>query len=67
MVVNSADNPPPSVSHPPHYLHELPQEDEERLAKIFNTLDVNGNGKIDIYDLSAALKEYGVSHLDAQV
>ncbi|KAJ8981204.1 hypothetical protein NQ317_014848 [Molorchus minor] len=48
--------------HPPHYLHELPQEDEERLGKLFNILDKNGNGRIDILDLSAALKEQGVHH-----
>ncbi|KAJ8915806.1 hypothetical protein NQ315_004618 [Exocentrus adspersus] len=48
--------------HPPHYLHELPQEDEERLGKLFAHLDQNGNGRIDIHDLSAALKEHGVHH-----
>lgn len=47
-------------NHPPHYLHELPQEDEERLGKLFSKLDKNGNGKIDIHDLSVALKEHGV-------
>ncbi|CAH1966306.1 unnamed protein product [Acanthoscelides obtectus] len=48
--------------HPPHYLHELPQEDEERLEKLFSLLDKNGNGRIDIHDLSAALREHGVHH-----
>lgn len=57
----------PVVVHPPHYLHELPLEDEERLEKIFKTLDVNGNGKIDIHDLSLALKEFGVHHRYAEV
>lgn len=65
MVLNTT--PAQSVIHPPHYLHELPQEDEERLGKIFNNLDLDGNGKIDIHDLSVALKEFGVSHRDAQV
>ncbi len=55
------------VAHLPHYLHEMPREDEERLGKLFNSLDIDGNGKIDIYDLSVALKEFGVSHRDAQV
>jgi hypothetical protein len=45
---------------PPHYLHELPNEDEIRLAKLFESLDMDKNGKIDIHDLSIALhdKEY---------
>lgn len=43
----------------PHYLHELPLEDEERLGKLFTNLDKNGNGRIDIHDLSEALKEHG--------
>lgn len=47
--------------HPPHYLHELPQEDEERLGKLFAKLDTDGNGKIDILDLSLALKEHGLN------
>ena len=67
MTSNQSENVPPHPAHPPHYLHELPQEDEERIGKIFNTLDRDGNGKIDIYDLSAALKEFGVSQYDAQV
>lgn len=60
-------NVPQNSAHLPHYLHELPQEDEERLGKLFNSLDLDGNGKIDIHDLSVALKEFGVSHRDAQV
>ncbi|XP_030761167.1 calcium-binding mitochondrial carrier protein SCaMC-2 [Sitophilus oryzae] len=44
----------------PHYLHELPQEDEERLEKLFIKLDKNGNGKIDIHDLTVALQEHGM-------
>lgn len=57
----------PIVGHPPHYLHELPLEDEERLEKIFKSLDVDGNGKIDISDLSNALKEFGVHQKYAEV
>lgn len=63
MVSNTAQ----SGAHPPHYLHELPQEDEERLEKIFNNLDLDRDGKIDIHDLSVALKDFGVSQRDAQV
>ncbi|KAL1491164.1 hypothetical protein ABEB36_011804 [Hypothenemus hampei] len=46
---------------PAHYFHELPQEDEERLEKLFIKLDKNGNGKIDIHDLSEALHEQGLN------
>lgn len=48
--------------------HELlPQEDEERLEKLFKKLDKDGNGKIDIHDLSDALKKYGVHQHYAEV
>lgn len=57
----------PLAHHPPHYLHELPLEDEERLGKLFVKLDKDGNGKIDIHDLSVALKECGVHHQYAEV
>lgn len=50
-----------------HYVHELPLADEERLEKLFNQLDRNGNGKIDVHDLSAALKEFGLSSQYAEV
>lgn len=53
--------------NPPHYLHELPQEDEERLGKLFSLLDKKGNGRIDIHDLSVALREHGVHHGYAEV
>ncbi|XP_043286050.1 calcium-binding mitochondrial carrier protein SCaMC-2 [Venturia canescens] len=45
---------------PAHYLHELPAQDEERLSKIFQQLDLDGNGRIDVHDLSKALHEVGV-------
>lgn len=57
----------PFAGHPPHYLHELPAEDEERLGKLFAKLDQDGNGKIDIKDLSKALKEHGVHQHYAEV
>lgn len=50
-----------------HYLHELPLEEEERLAKLFTKLDADGNGNIDITELSVALKEFGVPHRYAEV
>lgn len=43
--------------HPPLKIDELPKEDEERLETLFSKLDADGNGKIDIHDLSVALKE----------
>lgn len=52
---------------PVHYVHELPQADEERLERLFKTLDRDENGRIDIHDLSAALKDIGVSHKYAEV
>ncbi|XP_012286684.1 calcium-binding mitochondrial carrier protein SCaMC-2 isoform X1 [Orussus abietinus] len=45
---------------PPHYLHELPAQDEERLGKIFQKLDLDGKGRIDVHDLSKALHQVGV-------
>lgn len=57
----------PLARHPPHYLHELPLEYEERLEKLFVTLDKDGDGKIDVRDLSAALKECGVHYHYAEV
>lgn len=55
------------VQIPDHYAHEIPHADEERLEKLFKQLDRDGNGRIDIHDLSAALKEYGISHQYAEV
>lgn len=66
-MVKHVNSDHPSVVHPPHYLHELPQEDEERLENLFKSLDVDGNGKIDIHDLSVALREFGVNQAYAKV
>lgn len=52
---------------PVHYLHELPSAEEERLGELFKTLDKDSNGRIDIHDLSEALKELGLSHQYAEV
>jgi len=51
---------------PAHYLHELPAQDEERLARVFQRLDLDGNGRIDVLDLSEALREVGVHTQYAQ-
>lgn len=55
-----------TIGNAPHYFDELPSEDEERLGNIFKSLDVDGNGKIDIHDLSVALQEFGLHHKYAQ-
>lgn len=47
--------------------HDTPCEDEARLEKTFKTLDLDGNGKIDIHDLSIALKGAGVNEVYAKV
>lgn len=49
------------------FVHELPQADEERLERLFRKLDRDGNGRIDIHDLSAALRELGMCHTYAEV
>lgn len=54
-------------SPPPHYLHELPAQDEERLAKLFDKLDLDGNGRIDVHDLSKALHLHGLDERYAKV
>eukprot|EP00102_Acyrthosiphon_pisum_P004332 XP_001947794.1 PREDICTED: calcium-binding mitochondrial carrier protein SCaMC-1-B-like [Acyrthosiphon pisum] len=45
---------------PPHYMHEVPNKYELHLTKLFESLNVDKNGKIDILELSIALhdKEY---------
>ena len=50
-----------------HYLHELPFADEQRLEALFKKLDKDSNGRIDIHDLSAALKELGLCGTYAEV
>jgi len=52
---------------PAHYLHELPAQDEERLECLFQRLDLDGNGRIDVHDLSRALRDAGVHTQYAQV
>lgn len=49
------------------FVHELPQADEERLEHLFRKLDRDGNGRIDIHDLSAALRDVGMCHTYAEV
>lgn len=42
-------------------------EDEARLESLFKKLDSNSDGKIDIHDLAASLKELGLSEQYAEV
>lgn len=44
----------------PHYSYELPAEEEERFEQLFKQLDVNGDGRIDITELSLSLHKHGV-------
>lgn len=44
----------------PHYSYELPSEEEERFEKLFKQLDVNGDGRIDVLELSESLHKHGV-------
>lgn len=54
-------------SVPPIRFEELPQEDEERLESLFDAIDRDNNGKIDIKDLTVALREFGLHHHYAEV
>lgn len=56
-----------AVASPVHYLHELPFAEEQRLEELFKTLDKDSNGRIDIHDLSEALKELGLCGTYAEV
>lgn len=57
---NSATNPSGEILPAPHYSYELPMEEEERFEKLFRQLDVNGDGRIDIIELSQSLHKHGV-------
>ncbi|XP_037081671.1 calcium-binding mitochondrial carrier protein SCaMC-1-B-like [Pollicipes pollicipes] len=46
-----------------HHIHELSVEDEERLGNLFKQLDVNGDGRIDIHDLSVSLRRMGIHQM----
>lgn len=48
-------------------LMETDSQIEERLANIFNRLDRNASGRIDIHDLTSALKGFGMSAQYAEV
>lgn len=46
---------------------ESEQQMVDRLELMFKQLDRSGNGRIDIQDLTAALKEFGMSMQYAEV
>lgn len=48
-------------------LPESELESEERLAQIFKSLDHDGNGRIDIQELTSSLKGSGMPHQYAEV
>lgn len=56
----TSDNPSSEVLPVPHYSYELPTVEEERFEKLFRQLDVNGDGRIDILELSQSLHKHGV-------
>lgn len=56
------ENNQPDLTQP-----ETDLEIDERLANIFNRLDRNRNGRIDIQDLTSALKGVGMSQQYAEV
>lgn len=60
---NDQNNKVPSNSS----VQETDSEIEERLANIFRHLDKNGNGRIDIQELTSTLKDSGVSRQYAEV
>ena len=48
------------------HIHNISQEEEERLSELFNRLDVNKDGRIDIHDLSEALNSMQVPQVPGQ-
>ncbi|XP_077986670.1 calcium-binding mitochondrial carrier protein SCaMC-2-like [Glandiceps talaboti] len=55
-----------SVKESVHHVHELSTEDEERFSDLFNKLDMNKDGRIDIEDLTHGLKKLGVHQMPGQ-
>ncbi|XP_068208078.1 mitochondrial adenyl nucleotide antiporter SLC25A24 isoform X2 [Palaemon carinicauda] len=46
-----------------HHAYESPSEVEDRLGNLFRQLDENGDGRIDIHDLSEGLKKLKVPQI----
>lgn len=51
---------PGEVLPVPHYTYVLPADEEERYENLFRQLDVNGDGRIDIQELSESLCKLGI-------
>ena len=47
-------------AQPTNLPHETALDEAERIEQLFKNLDLDGNGKIDIHDLSVTLKGAGV-------
>lgn len=43
-----------------HHAYEATSDEEERLGALFNQLDADGDGRIDVHDLSEGLKKLNV-------
>lgn len=69
--IGGAGNNNPSTNQSNAQQNQLPPESEleseERLGMIFKRLDRNGNGRIDIQELTGALKGSGMPHQYAEV
>lgn len=64
---NSSTNRQSNAQQNPLQVEESELESEERLGLIFKRLDRNGNGRIDIQELTSALKRSGMPHQYAEV
>ena len=60
MHPTNSSNPSSEVLPVPHYSYDMPTEEEERFEQLFRQLDVNGDGRIDIVELSQSLHKHGV-------
>lgn len=67
LSASSSTSVPSEPSGGVQYVYELPLADEERLERLFKKLDRDANGRIDIHDLSEALREVGMCHTYAKV
>lgn len=54
----------PSERASAHHDYELTSDEEEKFTDLFNRLDTNKDGRIDIHDLSEALKTMRVPQVE---
>ena len=47
-------------------INEIYNIDKKEVSELFRTLDVNGDGCIDVHELSKGLKKLGVLHVPDQ-